>query len=273
MTFARTAVIARRSLALLCGLAGLFGAGAGSAAPVETIVQLPSENGGVTPYLLSVDDSRRPEAAAVLFTGGAGEVGLLDRGVPRPGRNFLVRTRLQFVERGIATAVIDAPSDVRSMPDSFRVGARHARDVAAVVADLGQRLPGIKVFLVGTSRGTVSAAYAGAALGDKIAGVVLSSSLFNASRGGVGLAGFDYATIRAPLLLVHHTDDTCPVTPYGPASRLGATYPLISVSGGAPPRSEPCEAFAAHGYYGVEAPTVAAIAAWMLGREFPRQVP
>ena len=243
------------------------------AAPVEEIVQLPSEGGAILPYLLSRDDTREVKVAAILFTGGGGAVGLQRRGIPRPGANFLVRSRTLFVEQGIATAVVDAPSDVGAMTDGFRSGARHARDVAAIVADLKKRFAGARVYLVGTSRGAVSAAHAGAALGSQVAGVALTSSVFRSSRGGAGLAGFDYATIPSALLLVHHVDDACPVTPYWEAKRLGSSYPLISVSGGDPARSDACEAFSAHGYLGVEAPTVAAISRWMLGLEFTRAIP
>ncbi|MEQ1807822.1 MAG: hypothetical protein ABL900_20765, partial [Burkholderiaceae bacterium] len=246
----------------LCGAAA-------QAAPVEEIVQLPSEGGAVLPYLLSRDDAREVKVAAVLFAGSGGAVGLQQRGIPKPGGNFLVRSRKLFMEQGIATAVIDVPSDVGSMTDGFRSSARHARDVASVVADLKKRFAGARVFLVGTSRGTVSAAHAGAALGAQVAGVALTSSVFKSSRGGAGLSGFDYAAIPSALLFVHHVDDSCPVTPYWEAKRLSPSYPLISVRGGDPARSDPCEAFSAHGYLGMEAPTVAAISRWMLGQEFP----
>jgi pimeloyl-ACP methyl ester carboxylesterase len=257
--------------ALFCALATF--ASPGLAAPTEAIVRLPSEGGATLPYLLGQDDAHPPLAAAILFTGGAGVVGLLTKGIPHPGANFLVRSRARFLEQGIATAVIDVPTDTTLLSDAIRMSARHARDVEAVVADLGQRFPGVPVHLVGTSRGTVSAASAGAALGTRVAGVVLTSTIFNASRGGAGLASFDYASIRAPLLFVHHTEDACAVTPYAPAQALGRTYPLVSVSGGAPARSEPCEAFSPHGYLGVEAPTVAAISAWILGRPYPKTIP
>jgi hypothetical protein len=265
----------RIALWLAAGLAACTLAAFGpiaSAAPSETIVRLPSEGGSTLPYLLGQDDARPPLAVAILFTGGAGVVGLLTRGIPHPGANFLVRSRGLFLEQGIATAVIDVPTDTALLTDAIRMSARHAHDVEAVVADLGRRFPGVPVHLVGTSRGTVSAAHAGAASGDRIAGVVLTSTIFNASRGGAGLASFDYASIRAPLLFVHHTEDACAVTPYAPAEALGRTHPLVSVSGGAPARSDPCEAFSAHGYLGVEAPTVAAIGHWILGQPYPKTV-
>jgi hypothetical protein len=53
---------------------------------------------------------------------------------------------------------------------------------------------------------------------------------------------------------------------------LGRTYPLITVMGGKPAESDPCEPFAAHGYFGKDPETVAAIRNWMLGQPFPKTV-
>ena len=99
-----------------------------------------------------------------------------------------------------------------------------------------------------------------------------SSIVFLANRRNPGLSGFDYAAIRAPLLFVHHVEDSCAVTPYRNAKDLNAKYPLISVRGGDPPRSGPCEPFAAHGYLGKEVPTVEAIVNWMLKKPFRNEV-
>jgi len=163
-------------------------------------------------------------------------------------------------------AVIDVPSDTRGMSDSFRMSSRHSADIAAVADDLHRQFPRARIYLIGTSRGTVSAAYAGAALASRLAGVVLTSSVFNAARDGAGLSGFDFRSIKAPLLFVHHVDDSCRTTPYYAAKALSEKYPLISVHGGAPPASGPCDPFSAHGYYGKEEATVGAIVDWMLGQ-------
>lgn len=40
---------------------------------------------------------------------------------------------------------------------------------------------------------------------------------------------------------------------------------LIAVSGGDPPRSDPCEAFSRHGYIGIEDQVVDSIARWIKG--------
>lgn len=257
---------------LLIALALLFHVGAPSA---EDIVILATRGGVTQPYLLSAPEAGKARAVAVLFPGGAGKTDLeretarsvLDRG------NFLVRARRLFSGSGIAAAVVDAPSDQPSgMEDGFRLGAAHAEDIGKVVADLKTRFPGLLVFLVGTSRGTVSAASAGARLGNAVDGVVLTASLFLAGKGGPGLSRFDFSSVSSPLLFVHHVDDGCVSTPYASAKRLADRYPLVSVSGGPPPLSQPCEAMSAHGFLGREADTVDAVAKWMLKQPYPREI-
>ncbi len=141
---------------LLVALALFLPLGAPSAEDIVTL----STRGGVTQsYPLSAPDAGKARAVAILFPGGAGKIDLeretarraLDRG------NFLVRSRRLFADRGIAAAIVDAPSDQpRGMEDEFRLGAAHSEDIGRVVADLKTRFPALPVFLVGTSRGTVS---------------------------------------------------------------------------------------------------------------------
>jgi pimeloyl-ACP methyl ester carboxylesterase len=165
-------------------------------AGAQEIVTLPSREGVSQSFLLIVPKESKPAAVAILFPGGPGSIRLrTENGEIKfgPG-NFLVR----------AVAVMDAPSDEsRGMDDRFRLGDKHAADVKAVVADLKKRFENVPVFLVGTSRGSISAAAAGSALGDNIAGIVLTSTVYLGARSGPGLSGFDFAKISAPVLLVH----------------------------------------------------------------------
>jgi hypothetical protein len=251
---------------LLCAAAAV------RAEVAEELIQLPSAGEARLPVLLSHDDAAPPLAAAVLFSGSGGAVGLLRR-IPQPGSNFLVRSRALFAARGVATAVIDVPTDIATMSDAYRMSPRHAADVGTVVEELRRRYPALPVYLVGTSRGTVSAAHAGAVLGDAVDGVVLTSTVFNATRGGPGVSGFDWGTLHSRLLFVHHADDGCVATPYFMAQRVAAHHALVTAHGGDTPRSEPCEAFSAHGYLGIEAPVVEAIVRWMRGELPPHDVP
>jgi pimeloyl-ACP methyl ester carboxylesterase len=190
--------------------------------------------------------------------------------------NFLVRSRAEFVNRSVVTAIVDAPSDQQSgwgMGDEFRLGEQHFTDVSAVIGDLNRRFPGLGVFLIGTSRGTISAAALSARFGARIAGAVLTATMFrevgrNSKEPGPGLSRFDFATIPIPLLFAHHVSDQCRFTPYGDVARLAEKFLLITVWGGAAPQSGPCEAFSQHGFLGKESETVEQIVNWMLKKPF-----
>jgi pimeloyl-ACP methyl ester carboxylesterase len=271
-----TPTIAAAALGRRVTLAALFTALLAAAALVaaQEIVTLQTREGVTQSFLLSAP-ANQPAAVAVLFPGSFGNIRLRMEGgqIKLSEGNFLVRSRKFFADGGLATAVIDTPSDQASgMDDRFRLGDKHAADVAAVVAELKKRYADAPIFLIGTSRGTISAAAAGRVLADRIAGVVLTSTLFNAARSGQGLSGFDFTTIRVPLLFVHHIDDGCMVTPYRNAKSLSAQFPLITVHGGDTPRSDPCEAFSAHGYLGRERETVGAMVDWMLKKPYPGNI-
>jgi len=239
----------------------------------EEIVTLPTRDGVTQSFLLAAPAQNKPAAAAVLFPGGNGNIRLRTENgeIKFGGGNFLVRSRLSFVDGGVAVAVMDAPSDEsRGMDDRFRLGEKHAADITAVVAELKKRYPDTPVFLVGTSRGTISAAATGAALGGSVGGVVLTSTLYLAARSGPGLSNFDYGKLGVPVLLVHHVDDSCSVTPYREAQKLAESrhYPLVTVKGGLPAMSDPCEALSAHGYLGKEKEAVEAIVNWILKKPY-----
>jgi len=236
-----------------------------------------STRSGVTQSFVILPIEGQPAAIALLYVGGGGRINLRKEGgeIKFGARNFLPRTANEWARNGVLPVVMDAPSDQQSeLSDSYREGREQSVDARAVVEELRLRYGGRPVYIVGTSRGTISAAHIGRDLGADVAGVVLTSSLFGGTgrRQTQSLQGFDYGRIRAPLLFVHHRDDGCWATPYATAAQVGRRYELISVSGGKPPESGPCDPFAAHGYYGVEAGTVDAITAWMLKRPFPKEV-
>ncbi len=242
-----------------------------AACGAEEVITLNTRDGVTQSYLLVTARDSETKTVAILFPGGAGYIGLKP-GADVNNNNFLVRTRNLFVNDGVTVAVIDGPSDTSRMSDGFRMSANHATDIGFVVRDLRRRFAQAKLFLIGTSRGTVSAVYTGLALGNAIDGLVLTSTVFNANRAGGGVAGVDFASFKVPLLFVHHREDGCNVCPYSGAARLADRFPLISVNGGLPPQSGPCDPLSAHGYFGKEAETVTAIAQWLNGQPFAAEI-
>jgi predicted alpha/beta-hydrolase family hydrolase len=252
-----------------------------AASAQQEIVTLPTRPGVTQSYFLtSIPKDLR--AVAVLFPGSGGLIQLRKENdkIRFSTDNFLVRSRSEFIKRNVVAAILDAPSDQQrnwGMTDEFRRGELHFTDISVVIDDLGKRFSGEPIFLVGTSRGSVSAAALGARFGQEIAGVVLTSSMFRpadkkSSEPGPGLSGFDFSSIKAPTLIVHHVSDQCEVTPYGDAARLSDQFPLITVFGGDGPQSQPCDPYSAHGFFKREGETVEQIVNWMLKKEYREQV-
>jgi hypothetical protein len=261
-------------LALLAGIALCGGAFA------QEIVTLQTRPGVTQSFFIADRGERKFEAAAMLLIGGGGNIRLrMEDGQPRFSQgNFLPRARREFIRNGILPVILDNPSDQQAgdgMSDAFRESAQHVLDIRAVRAELEKRYPGLPVFIVGTSRSTLSAAHLARSLPGELKGAVLTSSLFYS---GVGqrarqvLAEYRWEQIRIPLLFVHHQDDGCGATPYREAQRLASRYPLVTVYGGKPPESGPCEPLSNHGFLGKEAETVDAIAAWILAKPFAKEI-
>jgi hypothetical protein len=252
-------------------------AGAACFAAAQELVTVPSRPGVTQSFVILPMEGREPAAIALLYVGGGGRINARseDGRVKFGARNFLPRSGAEFVRNRILPVVMDAPSDQGELSDGYRMEREQSTDARAVIAELKRRFAGLPIYVVGTSRGSISAAYVGRDLAGEVDGVVLTSSVFGGispRRQVPSLRGFDYAGIRSPLLFVHHRADGCEHTPYAAAARLAARYPLISVSGGTPAESGPCEPFSAHGYFGREPQTVDAIAGWMLKRPFPQEI-
>jgi pimeloyl-ACP methyl ester carboxylesterase len=267
-----------KRLALSALLLAHLGAQAppGPRAIQRELLRIPTRPKVIQPCLL-LTESAAPKAVALMFPGGAGTQRLLERSpeaVLGSRGNFLVRSAEQFLSPDLAVAILDCPSDrATGMEDEFRASADHAADVRALIASLRARFKGVRIFLVGTSRGTVSAAYAAQALGPEVAGVVLTSSVFNANKRYIGLSLFRFEQLKAPLLFVHHAEDGCPVCPYGQALKLASRAALITVRGSIEPESGPCDPLSNHGYFGREAQVSAAIRNWILGQPFEKDIP
>jgi pimeloyl-ACP methyl ester carboxylesterase len=255
---------------LIATLAGalvvIAATGGGAADDLRTIPSRP----GVTQSFLLVRPAEGPLATVVLFAGGNGALRLGGRKLGLAG-NFLVRNRARFAEHGLLVAVIDSPSDRPDGLAGFRTGAAHAEDIRAQIAVLRQEAA-VPVWLVGTSMGTISAASAAARLagGGGPDGLVLTSTVTRQGRElPESIGDVRLKDIRVPTLVVHHQNDACRATPYsdipGLLRDLSSTprRELLSFDGGDPPRSGPCDAFAAHGYLGLDAEVVAAIAKWI----------
>jgi len=224
---------------------------------------------------LGVEVRANARVVALLFAGGHGKIELDGAGRPNGLRgNFLIRARGHLAARGIGIVLVDAPSDRQGGRGlaGWRLTAGHAADIGRAVRAIRQRFRR-PAWLVGTSAGTASVAAAAAYLGgaDRPDGLVFTSSITATSRRSTGTV-FDVALANyaGPAYVAAHEGDACVVTPPGDAPRLlaalAAARPkkLQMFSGGLPPRSAPCDARSQHGFFGIEAQAMNAIADFML---------
>jgi hypothetical protein len=211
----------------------------------ELVTTAPYGSGDTVAYVLN-SENPSPKYVLILFPGGTGSVGAhMENGklVYMAKGNFLLRARKFIVDNEFATVATD----------STELAAR----VQALIDDLKARFPSARIYLVGTSRGTYDTMALAPYLSERIAGEIHTSSMRD-------VATFDARKYRNRQLLVHHREDGCRVTPLFAAQMSHDRYgtELIVMEGGIS-TGDPCEAFAHHGYNGIEKETAEAIKQWV----------
>ncbi|MGE5336361.1 MAG: alpha/beta hydrolase [Gemmatimonadota bacterium] len=251
------------SILLLCGFTQAH------AEVTQRVVDIRTRE-GVTQRMIVIAP-KEPAATVILFAGGHGGLQISPSGSFGWGEgNFLVRTRQLFADSNLLVVVVDAPSDRQRPPylGGFRQTAEHVADIKATIAWARAQFA-VPVWLVGTSRGTQSAAFVATQLtgADGPDGLVLTSTILSDDKGRP-VPAMPLARLRVPVLVVHHEQDGCQHCRFGDipvlmqkldqAPRKG----LLTFKGGQN-RGDPCEAMAYHGFNGLERDVVAQIAAWI----------
>lgn len=254
------------------------------------VVTIGTHGRSTTRYAFASPPSARAQGGLVtlaLLPGGSGHVDLDEQGCPRALKgNSLVRSIPMFGAAGFSTALVDAPSDYHDEDGlgGFRIATQHAEDLGKVIADLRARTQGA-VWLVGTSRGSISAVNAAARLSGPVApdGVVLTSALTSGDRAAkkkwVAQTVFDLPLedIRLPLLVVGHAADKCIRSPADLMGKIvartrGVREQVVTVVDGpgypGPPSINACEGRAPHGFVDQEAEVAAGIARFVRGGNY-----
>jgi alpha-beta hydrolase superfamily lysophospholipase len=260
-TASRTCLV----FSILLGLA----APTGLPAEAETAANVVSITiDGAAQNVLFATPPSPPVAAVVMFPGGDGWIGVSANGsIARPA-NFLIRTQAKWLARGFLFVAVDAAQSLAGTKGD-RVGAANQRAIAEIVRAVRQRTTA-PIWLVGTSAGAPAAVAGAASLPpNAIRGVVISSPV---SVSGPRDSVFDVPLrlVTVPVLIQIHRYDGCQFTPPANAARIKATLTsaraveVQEFSGGDAPRSAPCEAFAQHGFIGLEDRVVNAAADWIV---------
>ena len=220
---------------LLCGLLLLLFSSTAWAADESASGK--TADGSSVAYLLTTTSGQTPRYAVILMPGGKGIM------YPQNG-NFLIRSRAVFAEGPF----VSASTDATNKPER----------IMAIANDLQRRYPGVKVYVIGTSRSTVATMALARPLDGKVAGFVHSSSMNP-------ISSFDPRGLKSRNLIVLHKRDACSATKpsNGVASNRSYGTELIEMDGGKS-TGDDCEAYAYHGYNGIERQTIEKIKAWIM---------
>lgn len=206
-------------------------------------------------------------ATVILMSGGRGGYGHLVNGQPS-SNNFLVRTREYFAGEGFNVAIVGRPSDHEDLDYGYRASAEHVGDLRKVVEAVKRESP-LPVWMIGTSRGTVSTTAATVAFGnEQLAGIVLTSSVLNQKKPGA-VPSQDIGKIRIPVLVLHHSHDDCKQCRPNEAVNIirgldhAPIKKLIMANGGGNPSGDPCAGLHYHGFIGMEKEAVTTITQWI----------
>ena len=278
-------------LAMLCVVAVAAIARAQSKPDCGEVVTIQTHDRTTTRYAFARPTAPAPgePIAVVLLPGGGGHLDLDAGGCPRALKgNSLVRSIPDFRSLGFATALVDSPSD--HVGDDglagFRASSQHADDLGKVIADVRLRANGL-VWVIGTSRGTISAANAASRLSGASApdGLVLTSALTVGSRSTprpwLSQTVFDLSLekIRIPVLVVGHAADTCLRSPATMMEKItartsGAREQIVTVTGGPGMPAgtqvsiDSCQGRSPHGFVDQEAEIAAGIARFIRGATY-----
>ena len=207
------------------------------------------------------------KATVFLFPGGGGGFGKVEDGKAMGG-NFLVRSAPYFLANGFNVAIFGRPNDTEDIGWSERMGADHLADVRAVLEFVKQK-SSAPVWIVGTSRGTVSAAAMAINMQDPaIAGLVLTASVVKYSTPGA-VPTQNLSAINVPVLVYHHSKDACKhcQAHEAPAIIKGLSNApvkkLMVVDGGVNPTGDVCAGQHWHGFIGMEKEAISQIVEWM----------
>ena len=238
---------------------------AGTTAQAGTVVDLPTRPDVTTRLFWA--PATGATATVLLFPGAGGGFGPVVNGHAM-SHNFLVRTAPNFLAHHLNVAIFGRPSDSRSLGYADRISDAHLTDVRKVI-DYLKTQSSAPLWIVGTSRGTISAAATVIHLQDAaIAGLVLTSTVDSAKTAG-SVPAQDLAAIRVPVLLLHHRQDSCAICRPSDLPQIldkltrAPVKKEMMVSGGANPTGDGCSPMNWHGFIGMEAQAVDIISDWI----------
>lgn len=261
----------------------LVGAAISSASAVDVVYTLTATRAPVTgpppvtqSFIATAPPS--PTAVVILLAGGTGEIQLNanppDGTLDVNSSNFLVRSRWLFAGQNLYVITLDAASDFYLLSGGLtgqQGSSQHMADIWQVIAWARSTVPGVPVWVVGTSRGTagafVAALYSPGSGGPD--GLVFASPV-TATPDPDSVLSANLSAITVPVLIINNTDDMCTGTLPSSDSAVQTALtrsPQVSielVTGDSfTALTDECNALSPHGFFGIEPHTIKKIAHWI----------
>lgn len=159
------------------------------------------------------------------------------------------------------------PTDAAKVLIFWRDSDENRQDIAAVIKWIRLKTRA-RLWLIDTSRGSVSATYLAGSL--PVDGAVFTATVTEVPNSGKPTAhDADLLTIKVPSLIAHHKEDACVVTPadslpaFTAAPKNSPKFETILLKGVDTDISGPCKAESTHGFLGIEDRVVGRIVDWM----------
>jgi pimeloyl-ACP methyl ester carboxylesterase len=251
-----------------------------NAAFANELIVVPLQGHSISALVTHQPGATKFTHAVAIFPGSPGQARLsVENGEIKFGDlrgNTFVRARRHFLEDGILTVVVDAPSDHQFglFTHGFRASARYGEDLRGVVDAVTKRYGDLDWTFLGHSEGAVGATHAARMAGPQVKRVVLAAALTSPNFQGGGLRLSDVKPLTIPVLWVHHRRDPCRATMYSTTKAYAEEMhaPLLTVTGSKNARGDPCEALSEHGFVGMEVKTVKTTLAWIRTGQVPSEI-
>ena len=238
--------------------------------PHEQLISVTLQDGIKQEGVLSrASSSSQPTHLAILLPGYPSVVRPVVEGEAltssKLSGNFLIRARRHLISQQLATLIVDCRSDSGDTCSSaYQASLVRHQDVSQLILQVKKDFPSIqKVWLVGTSMGTISSSFMPTYDSSMYAGAIHTASITEpyARNSYRELGDFDYKKAKLPQVFIHHQEDPCFITTHSGAKTIADKFqiPLMTVQGGSDFKGDACKAFTQHGFRGKEREVMLAI--------------
>ncbi len=238
--------------------------------PHEQLISVTLQDGVKQEGVLSrASSSSQPTHLAILLPGYPSVVRPVVEGETlnssKLSGNFLIRARRHLISQQLATLIVDCRSDSGDTCSSaYQASLARHQDISQLILQVKKDFPSIqKIWLVGTSMGTISSSFMPTYDSSMYAGAIHTASITEpyARNSYRELGDFDYKKAKLPQVFIHHQEDPCFITTHSGAKTIADKFqiPLMTVQGGSDFKGDACKAFTQHGFRGKEREVMLAI--------------